>query len=50
MSYEDAQGENEEHLRRVLDDVTRLGFREIVSGGDIGSRSAPSRLFDILGQ
>lgn len=50
MSYEDAQDENEEHLRRILDDVSRLGLREIVFGGDIGSRSAPSRFFEILDQ
>lgn len=50
IDYEDAQGENEEHLRRVLDDVSRLGLPNIVFGGDIGSRSASSRFFELLGQ
>jgi Icc protein len=48
MRYEDEPEEHKDHLRFVLDDISRKGVSDVIFGGDIGAKESVGGFFELL--
>ncbi len=50
MSYLDEPAEHKDNLQRVLNDIAAAGIREVIFGGDVGTKDSNKWFFETVGQ
>ncbi len=50
MSYLDEPAEHRDNLKCVLNDIAEAGIREVIFGGDVGTRDSNKWFFETVGQ